>query len=81
MLTFFLIAGLLIILWPFIGGIVASIFRWIIIGVSLPFYWLMRIFKHPESPEAEEKLTKISSAISMVIVVSALFALLIYISI
>lgn len=77
MLTFIFILGLLIILWPFIGSIIAALSGWIITVVSLPFYWLMRIFKRPANADEDEKLTKISSGISMVLVLAALFTLLI----
>ena len=81
MLTFIFILGLLIILWPFIGSIIASLSGWIIMAVSLAFYWLLRLFNHPATPEEDEKLTKISSGISMVTVVTLLFALLIWLAI
>lgn len=81
MLTFIFILGLLIILWPFIGGIIASISGWIILAVSLPFYWLMKFIKYPTTPDEDQRLTKISSGISMVTVVASLFALLIWLAI
>ena len=80
MLTYIFILGLLIISWPFLGGFIGTFFSWIVLGLSLPFYWFMRLFKHSGTPAEDEKLSKISSGISMVIVVAALFFLLIHLS-
>ena len=76
--TYIFIIGLVIILWPLIGGLIGTIFTLTVMAVSLPLYWLMRIVKHPKSSAEDRKLTQISSGISMVITVIALLALLIY---
>lgn len=70
------IIGLIVILWPVIGGAIASLFNGIVIGVSCPFYWSMRLIKRPKNAEEDDRISKIASSIAMCIVITAIFSTL-----
>lgn len=76
MFTLIFIIGLLVILWPVIGGAIASLFNGIVIIVSSPLYWIMRLVKRPKNSEEDDKISKSASAIAMCIVIAAIFATL-----
>ena len=76
MFTLIFIIGLLVILWPVIGGAIASLFNCIVIIVSSPLYWTMRLVKRPKNSEEDDKISKSASSIAMCIVIAAIFATL-----
>lgn len=49
MFVLIFIIGLIIILWPVIGGAIASLFNGLVMVVSSPFYWIMRLIKSPKN--------------------------------
>lgn len=77
MLAIIGIIVLIIISWPFIGGVISSLFNGIVIAVSLPFYWIMWIIKKPKDEKEEARLTNISASIAMIITVATLFFIMI----
>ena len=76
MFTLIFIIGLLVILWPVIGGAIASLFNYIVIVASSPFYWILRLIKRPKNSEEDDKISKIASSIAMCIVITAIFTTL-----
>lgn len=71
------IIGLIVILWPVIGGAIASLFNGIVIGVSCPFYWIMRLIKSPKNAEEDDRTSHTAALIAMCIVITSTFAMLI----
>lgn len=67
------IIGLIIILWPIIGGAVASLFNGIVIVISSPFYWIMKLIKSPKNAEEDDRIAKTATATAMGIVITAIF--------
>ena len=74
MFTLIFLIGLIVILWPVIGGAIASLFNGIVIVVSSPFYWILRLIKRPKNSEEDDKISKIASSIATMMMFS--FALL-----
>ena len=74
------IIGLIVILWPVIGGAIASLFNGIVIGVSCPSYWIMRFIKSPKDAEEGDRISNAASSIAMLIVLTAIFVMLIILS-
>ena len=68
MFTLIFIAGLIIILWPVIGGATSTIFSFLAMVASFPFYWAIRIVKNPKDEAEDERITKVSSAIGLTII-------------
>jgi hypothetical protein len=67
MFVLIFIIGLIIILWPVIGGAVSAIFSFLATIASLPFYWSIRIVKSPKDEAEDVRITKVSSAIGLTI--------------
>lgn len=80
MFAMIFIIGLIVILWPVIGGAIASLFNGIVIGVSCPFYWIMRLIKSPKNAEEGDRISNAASSIAMLIVLTAIFVMLIILS-
>ena len=78
MMVFIFIAGLVIILWPVVGGTISALFNGAAIIISLPVYWTMRIFKRPKDEKKELMMTKVSGATAMFTILLLLLGLLIY---
>lgn len=72
------IVGLAIILWPVVGGGISALFNRTVIIISLPIYWIMRIFKRPKDEKEELRMTKVSGAAAMFTLLLLLLGLLIY---
>ena len=68
MFTLIFIIGLFIILWPVIGGTTSTIFSFLAMVASFPFYWAIRIVKNPKDEAEDERITKVSSAIGLTII-------------
>ena len=79
MFALIFIIGLIIILWPVTGGAIASLFNGLVMVVSSPFYWIMRITKRPESREEDDRISKTASVIATCLVLTAIFAAIIII--
>ena len=77
MFTLIFIIGLFIILWPVIGGAITSLFNGVVLVVSGPFYWIMRLIKSPKNCKEDDRLSKIASAISMCLVLTSIFTTII----
>ena len=77
MFVLIFIIGLIIILWPVIGGVITSFFNGVVLVVSSPFYWILRITKRPESREEDDKISKTASVIASSLVLTAIFAVII----
>lgn len=71
------IIGLIIILWPVIGGAIASLFNGVVMVVSFLFYWILRITKRPESREEDDRISKTAAVIATSLVLTAIFAVII----
>lgn len=78
MMVFIFIAGLVIILWPVVGGTISALFNGAAIIISLPVYWIMRIIKRPKDEKEELMMTKASGAAAMFTILLLLLGLLIY---
>ena len=77
MFVLIFIIGLIIILWPVIGGAIASLFNGLVMVVSGPFYWIMRLIKSPKNAEEDDRISHEAASIAMCIVITAIFAMLI----
>ena len=77
MFALIFIIGLIIILWPVIGGALASLFNGIVVIVSSPCYWIMRLIKCPRNKEEDDRITKNATETAMGIVITAIFVILI----
>ena len=71
------IIGLIIILWPVIGGAIASLFNGVVMVVSFLFYWILRITKRPESREEDDRISKTAAVIATSLALTAIFAVII----
>ena len=77
MFALIFIIGLIIILWPVIGGAIASLFNGLVMVVSSPLYWIMRLIKSPKNAEEDDRISHEAASIAMCIVITAIFAMLI----
>ena len=77
MFVLIFIIGLIIILWPVIGGAIASLFNGLVMVVSSPFYWIMRLIQSPKNAEEDDRISHEAASIAMCIVITAIFAMLI----
>ena len=77
MFALIFIIGLIIILWPVIGGAIASLFNGLVMVVSSPFYWIMRLIKSPKNAEEDDRISHEAASTAMCIVITAIFAMLI----
>lgn len=80
MFTLIFIIGLIIILWPVIGGAIASLFNGLVIVVSSPFYWIMRHIKSPKNKEEDDRISKTAATIAICTIIAAIFVTLIIVS-
>lgn len=77
MLILVFIIGLVFILWPVIGGFITFLFNGIILVISLPFYWGMKIIMRPQDKTEDDKLSKISTIIGFIVSICLIFTLII----
>lgn len=77
MFTLIFIIVLVVILWPLIGSGIASLFNGVVMIISCPIYWALRVFKRPKDKSEDDKLTKWSVAMAMFIIVAAFFTYMI----
>ena len=77
MFAMIFIIGLIVILWPVIGGAIASLFNGLVMVVSSTFYWIMRLIKSPKNAEEDDRISHEAASIAMCIVITAIFAMLI----
>ena len=77
MFVFLCILGFGIILWPVIGGAIAYIFNGVVLIISSPFYWIMRIFKRPKNEEEDKRMSSISVTLAFISVIVTTLTLMI----
>ena len=77
MFAMIFIIGLIVILWPVIGGAIASLFNGLVMVVSSTFYWIMRLIKSPKNAEEDDRASHTAALIAMCIVITSTFAMLI----
>ena len=76
MFALIFIIGLIIILWPVIGGAIASLFNVLVVVVSSPFYWIMRRIKGPRNTEEDDRISKTAASIAICTVIAAIFVMI-----
>ena len=77
MFVFLCILGFGIILWPVISGAIAYIFNGVVLIISSPFYWIMRIFKRPKNEEEDKRMSSISVTLAFISVIVTTLTLMI----
>ena len=77
MFVFLCILGFGIILWPVISGALAYIINGVVLIISSPIYWIMRIFWSPKNEEEDKRMSSISVTLAFISVIVATFALMI----
>ena len=77
MFTFIFIIGIVIILWPLIGGALTWLFNVIAYILSGLFYWIMRLIKRPITTEDNDKNISIAVTLAFITIIAALFTILI----
>ena len=66
MFVFLCIFGFGIILWPVISGALVSLFNCVVLIISSPFYWIMRIIRRPKNEEEDKRISSISVTLAFV---------------
>ena len=77
MFVFLCILGFGIILWPVISGAIAYIFNGVVLIISSPIYWIMRIIRRPKKEEEDKRMSSISVTLAFISVIVGTLTLII----
>lgn len=77
MFVFLCILGFGIILWPVISGALVSLFNGVVLIISSPFYWIMRIIRRPKNEEEDKRISSISVTLAFISVIVTTLTLMI----